>query len=374
MNNIEIMPVRSRKDLKKFIFLPEKIHRENSDWLPPLYMDEWALYDPGKNKSFSYCDHLTLIAHRNGEPAGRIMGLINHRYNENTGNKDGRFCFMESVNDPEVSGALIAAVEDWARERGMTRIVGPFAFSDKDPQGVQVEGFEYTPVLAAPNNGEWLGSLIEAAGYTVKEDLVEYLADIPSEIPEVYKRVLSRIGSNPDYRIIEFRNKKELKRYIIPILELMNETYTDHIYGYVPMTDKEKLDFARRYMPVLNPKFIKAFAIKGELAGFVIAMPDIAEGLRKARGRILPFGFIHILKAVRKSKQLLMLLGAIKAEHRGIGIDAILGAKMLETASNSKMKTLDSHLILGYNRRMQAEYERVGGKVVKRFRIYQKDL
>jgi hypothetical protein len=127
-------------------------------------------------------------------------------------------------------------------------------------------------------------------------------------------------------------------------------------------------------MPILDPRFIKAVKINDELASFVIAMPDIAEGLRKAKGRLFPFGFIHILRSVRKSTQLLMLLGAVKEEYRGKGLDAIMGSKILASAANSKMVTLDSHLILAHNRRMRAEYERIDGKVVKKFSIFQKQL
>ncbi len=373
MNKIEIRPVRSRRDLKNFIFLPEKIHSENKNWLPPLYSDEWILFNTSKNKSFEYCDHIMLLAFLDRKPAGRIMGIINKRYNDLKNENHARFCFFDSINDPAVSNALINKVEEWAITKGMEKIVGPLGFSDKDPQGIQIEGFEYPSVLAAPNNGPYLSQLVEREGYTKKVDLVDYIAEIPEDIPEVYKRVLSRVESRPDYRIIEFSNKKELKPYIIDVLQVMNDTYSN-IYGFVPLTDKEKEELAKRYMPILDPRFIKAFSIDKKLAGFVIAMPDIAPGLMKARGRLFPFGFIHILRAVHRSTNLLMLLGAVKEEYRGMGIDAIMGAKILETATRSRMTTLDSHLILENNTRMRAEYERIGGRVVKRYRIYQKDI
>jgi len=373
MSKIEIRPVRSKKDLKEFIFLPEKIHSGNKNWLPPLYSDEFILFNPRKNKSFEYCDHILLLAYREGKAVGRIMGLINQRYNELKNERNARFCFLDSINDSQVSKTLLGKVEEWAAERKMEKVVGPLGFSDKDPQGIQIEGFEYPSVLAAPNNASYLPGLVEMEGYIKRVDLVDYLADVPSEIPEVYKRVLSRVEIRPDYRIVEFRKKKELKPYIIDILELMNETYSN-IYGFVPLTDNEKEDLAKRYMPILDPRFIKVFFIEDTLAGFVIAMPDIAKGLMKARGRLFPFGFIHILRSVRKTTNLLMLLGAVKEEYRGKGIDAIMGAKILESATRSRMKTLDSHLILEHNTRMRAEYERIGGKVVKKYRIYQKDI
>jgi hypothetical protein len=373
MRKIEIREVVTRQDLKDFIYLPKKVHRNNPAWLPPLYSDEWLLYDPLKNKSFEYCDYTRLIAYIDNVPVGRIMGLINRRYNEIKEENNGRFCFLEAINDPDVVNALLGRVEDWAKKKGMSKIVGPFAFSDKDPQGLQVEGFEYGAVLSAPTNAEYLPRLVEAAGYGTEVELVDYIAKIPRELPEVHKRVLARLEGNESIKILEFSSKKELKPYVIDILQLMNDTYSN-IYGFVPLTDKEKQQLARRFMPILDPRFIKAIKIDGELVAFVIAMPDIADGLRKAKGRLFPFGFIHILRAVRKSTQLLMLLGAVKEEYRGKGLNVILGAKILASAANSKMVTLDSHQILAHNKRMRAEYERMDGELLKRFRIFQKAI
>lgn len=373
MKAIEIREVITRKDLREFIYLPEKVHRNNPSWLPPLYSDEWLLYDPKRNKSFEYCDYTRLLAYIDGKPVGRIMGLINQRYNDLKQESNGRFCFLEAIDDIEVVKRLLDSVEQWAREKGMKKLVGPLAFSDKDPQGLQTEGFEYGAVLSAPTNAAYLPELVAGNGYDTEVELVDYIAKIPRELPEVHRRVLARLNGRNDIEILEFSSKKELKPHIIDILQVMNDTYS-HIYGFVPLTDKEKKELARRFMPILDPRFIKAVRINNEMAAFVIAMPDIADGLRKAKGRLFPFGFIHILRAVKKSTQLLMLLGAVKEEHRGKGLDAIMGSKILSSAANSKMVTLDSHLILAHNKRMRAEYERIDGRVVKRFRIFRKAL
>ncbi len=373
MGEITLTEVVSRKDLKRFIYLPEKVHRNNTNWLPPLLMDEWLLFDPKKNKSFEYCDHIRLLALKDGKVAGRIMGLVNRRYNEIQNEQHGRFCFLECYNDREVSHALINRVEEWARQKGLDKVIGPMGFSDKDPQGAQISGFEYSPVIAAPNNADYLPGLIEAEGYTRKIDLVDYMADIPEELPDLYKRVLSRFGNRQGYKIIEFRTKKDIKPMILDVLQVMNDAYSS-IFGFVPLTDKEKKELAARYLPILDPRFIKAFSINDRVVGFVIAMPDLAEGLRKSRGRLFPFGFIHILRASKKSNNLQMLLGAILEEYRGLGLDVIMGAKILEEATRSRMKTLDSHLILEDNMKSRSEFDRINGKVVKTYRIYQKDL
>jgi ribosomal protein S18 acetylase RimI-like enzyme len=373
MGEITIKEVITRKELREFIYLPEKVHRDEPEWLPPIYMDEWELFDRKKNKSFTYADALMLLAYRDGKPVGRIMGLINKRYNQINNENHGRFCFMECYDDREVFHALISHIEDWIRRNGMNKIVGPLGFSDKDPQGFQIEGFEYPQFITAANNSPYMVPLIENEGYTKKVDLVNYLGELPRVFPEVYERVLERIRRTGEFKITEFPSKKRLKPYIIRVLELMNETFAE-IYGFVPLTDKEKTDFAARYLPILDPKFIKVVEKDDQLIGFAIGMPDLSKGIKSCRGRLLPFGIFRVLRESKRSRKLIMMLGGVKKEYRGKGIDVMMGVKILQDAINSRMETIDSHLVLEDNLKMRGEYERIGLKVVKKFRIYQKEL
>ena len=373
MSEIVISEVRTKSDRRKFIYLPEQVHQNEKNWLPPIYMDEWLLFDPKKNKSYKYADTVLYIAYDGKKVVGRIMGIINNRYNNLNNETHGRFCFIECYNDQKIAHALIGKVEEWAKARGMVKIVGPLGFSDKDPQGVQIEGFEYSQVMTAPTNSEYLPQLIVNEGYETKVDLVNYLAPMPEQLPPLYEKILTRVGNNSGLKTIEFASKKEIKPYIIEVLELMNETFAE-IYGFVPLTEKEKLEFAGRYLPILDPSFVKIVVAKEKVIGFAIGMPDISEGLRKAGGKLFPFGLFQILKASKKSKKLLMLLGGVSKEYRGQGIDVLMGVKIIQSGMKNKMEVIDSHLVLETNSRMRSEYERIGGKVVKRFRIYQKDL
>lgn len=373
MGELVIKEVLSKKDRRDFIYLPEKIHKDEPEWLPPIYMDEWELYDKNKNKSYQYSDALLLLAYRDGKPVGRIMGIVNNRYNRLNNEYHGRFCFMECFNDKEVFHALLSRVEEWVRQKGMTKIIGPLGFSDKDPQGFQIEGFEYPQFMTSPTNSAYMPELIENEGYFKKVDLVNYLGKLPDVFPEIYEKVLHRVENNNEYKIIEFSSKKALKPYIIEILELMNETFAE-IYGFVPLNDKEKTDFAARYLPILDPKFIKAIKTNGTLVGFAIGIPDFSKGIKDARGRLFPFGIFKILKDSRRSKKLLMMLGGVKKAYRGKGLEVLMGVKILQSGIKHKMDTIDSHLVLENNIKMRSEYERIGCQVVKKFRIYQKDL
>jgi hypothetical protein len=373
MGEIIIKEVKTKKDKRDFIYLPSKIHKNDPTWLPPIYADEWELFNEKKNKSYQYADTVLYLAYLDNKIVGRIMGIVNRRYNEIHKEQHGRFCFLESINDQEILKSLIFKIECWAKEKGMLKLVGPLGFSDKDPQGFQIEGFEYPKFIVCPTNDKYLPELIVNEGYTKYQDLVNYLAEVPDKLPDIYNKILSRVAENDEFRIKTFRSKKELKPYIVPVLDLMNQTFME-IYGFVPLEDQEKKELAARYMMILDPRFIKVVEAKEGLIGFAVGIPDISEGIRKAKGRLFPFGIFSIFRELKRSKKLLMLLGGVRKSHRGKGIDVLMAVKMLQSCMENKMELIDLHLILESNTRMRAECDRINGRIIKKFRIYQKDL
>jgi hypothetical protein len=373
MGDIIIKEVLTRRDKRRFIYLPSKVHKNNPNWLPPIYLDEWELFDYKKNKSYQFADTVLYLAYQDKKVVGRIMGIINRRYNAIHNEQHGRFCFLECYENKDIVHALINQVQTWARDKGMIKLVGPLAFSDKDPQGFQIEGFEYPKFIICPTNDKFLPEMILNEGFEKLRDLVNYLAKTPEEMPSVYKNILSRVSQNKEYKIVEFNSKKELKPYLLPILELMNQTFME-IYGFVPFNDSEKKEFIARYMMILDPKFIKVVEGKDGLIGFAGGIRDISEGVKKAGGRLLPLGIFRILLESKRSKKLLMLLGGVKEAYRGKGIDVLMAIKLLQACIEHKIELIDLHLILEDNYKMRAECERIGGRVIKKFRIYQKDL
>ena len=371
--SVEVRPVSGRKELKQFIFLPEQIHKNHKKWLPPIYPDEWQFYDPKKNPAFGFADTLLLLAWSEGKPVGRIMGIVNRRYNERSGEHTARFGFLECYDDQEVASVLLGAVEAWARGLGMNRVVGPMGFSDQDPEALMVEGFEMETCLALYHNFDFMPRLIETAGYAKEVDYVGYIVPVPDKLPPLYERVCARLARQHEFRLLEFPNKRVLKRYIRKVFELMNDTY-EHLYGYVPLTAAEMDEFARRYLPVVDVRFVKV-ALKGDdVVAFIIGMPNINSGIRRARGRLFPFGILHILWSLRRSKKLDLFLGAIRPDCRGRGLDVLIGAAMMRSAKAAGFPIMDAHKEMETNLAVRAEMERVGGQVKKRFRIYQKSL
>ncbi len=371
--SIELYQVKSKSDLKEFIYLPEKIHKNHNNWLYPLYSDDKIFFNPKKNRAFNYCDTMLVLAKRNGKVVGRIMGIINHRYNKINNENFGRFCFMETFEDKEVFHELISFVENWAKNKGMEKLVGPFGFSDEDPQGFLIEGFDEPTVMITNCSFPYMAQMIEEEGFSKKMDFVQYKINTPNEVPALYERVAQRPMSN-GYKIVEFTKRKQLKPFIRPVLGLTNDTYTE-IFGYVPFSEEEMDDFAKRYIPILDPKFIKVITNKEDkVVAYVIGMPNISEGINKAKGRMFPFGFIKILRSMKKTNQLDLLLGAVKDDLRNIGLDTMLANAMLKSAKDRGLILIDSHVVMETNTKMRAEVEKLGAKIYKRYRIFQKDL
>lgn len=375
LQKIEIQEVNSKSDLSKFIHLPAAIHQNHHNWVPPIYMDDWEFFNPKKNKSFDSCDTILMLAYRAKKVVGRIMGIIHHKYNEKHQENRARFAFFETWNDEEVASTLIQSVESWAREKGMDRLVGPLAFSDKDPQGFLIEGFDEPAVIASNCNFPYQTELLEKNAYAKEVDLVVYQIKIPNPIPEFYLKIQERaIRQNQGLQVLEFTSRTKVKPYIHPVLRLLNSTFTE-IFGFIPFTEAEMDDFANRYLFLINPRFIKVVVNEqNEVVAFVIGMSHIGEGIQKAKGYLFPFGIFRIFASARKTKQLNLLLGGIHPDYRGKGLDVMMGVKMLESASAQGKTVIDSHLELEYNTKVRAEMEKMGGVVYKRFRVFGKDL
>lgn len=371
--SVEVREVSSRSELKQYIYLPAKIHSREENFLPPIYMDEWNFYNPKKNHAFKQCDTILALAWKDKKVVGRIMGIIHHTYNQVHNENSARFEFFDCYNDPEVSHALIAYIEQWGRNHEVDRMVGPFGFSDKDPEGFLVEGYEYLPLIASACNPPYMVELLEAEGYTKEMDCLMFRFPIAQELPPLYHRINQRFHQKGEFRLVEFLNKRQLKPYIIPVLRLMNETY-DELFGYVTLSDTEIMELADRYLPVIDARFVKIIMKDDQVVAFVVGIPNFSVGIKKSGGRLFPFGIIHIIRASAKSKQMDMMLGAVKRNFQGTGLEIVAGMSLLNSAKAAGMDHLEFHSILENNRPMVAEMERVNLKPHKRFRVFHKEL
>ncbi|PQJ77824.1 hypothetical protein [Polaribacter porphyrae] len=371
---IQLLEVHTKKELKQFIMLPYTIHKNHKEWLPPLISDEWKIFDKTKNHSFEHCNTILYLAKKNNAIVGRIMGIINHIYNKGSNEKNVRFFGLECYDDAEVYDKLITAVEAWGKEKQMDKIIGPLGFSDKDPQGFLIEGFkEQITVMVTNHSYEYMISHTERNGYQKKLDIFQYTAKIPEKTAEIYTRIAERATRN-GYKVKEFKKSNQVKPYINDVFQLINKTYKD-IYGFAPLDDKEAKEFSERFLPLLKPQYIKlVLDASNTIVAFVVAMPDISEGFKKTKGRLFPFGFLHILKAFKKTNQLNLLLGCVDENIRNSGLVALLNIALLDAARSNNLTVLDSHLILEENTKMRAIIERMEHTIYKKYRIFEKSL
>ena len=370
---LSVKEVLIKKELKQFIYLPAKIYKNNPIWVPPIYSDEWKYFNKRKYKPYKYCDTILFLAFRGKEAVGRIMGIVNREYNALKNEKAARFEHFVCYNEPEIAKLLLDKIKEWAKSKGMNELVGPFGFNDKDPQGLLIEGYNHHPVISTTYNEEYLVKILEHQGFTKKVDLVAYNIPVPDRIPDFYTKIFERVNRNNEFEMLEFTSRKKLKPYIVPVFRMVNETFTD-IYGFAPISDEEAIEFANIYLPILDPEFVKIIVKDEKEVAFILAMPDISQGIKKAKGKLFPFGIIKILRSRKKTKKLVLLLGAIDPKYRGIGLDTMLGIKTLQTAQKKGLNNIDSHLELETNTKVRAEMEKMGGKVYKKYRIYKQDI
>ena len=330
MSKIEIKEVKSKSDLNKFIAFPNKLYKGNKYRVPQLDIYEKKSLDRKKNPAFDFCVAKYWLAYKNNKIAGRIAGIINHKSNEIWNEKHMRFGWIDFIDDLEVSGALIKTVENWARQKGMTAVHGPLGFSDMDLEGMLIEGFNEIGTQATIYNYPYYPVHLEELGYKKDADWVQFEIKVPDKVPDKLKRISSFVLQKYDLKILNAKKSKDLLPYTKSMFYTLNEAFKS-LYGFVPLTDKQIEQYTKDYFSAIDVKFVCFVLDKNnEVAGFGISIYSLSEALQKAKGKLFPFGFIHILKALRKNNKVDMLLQAVKPEYQNKGVAAIFYSKMMQ--------------------------------------------
>ena len=373
--SVQIRQVTTKGDYKSFIYLPEKIHHAHPNWVHPLYIDEEAFFNPDKNPAFQKNPNILFLAYRDNILVGRIMGIIPTGFNQSNQSKDARFSYFECYDDREVFEALLKAVESWAIEQGSDQLIGPLGFSDKEPQGFVTMGHNEKSMLVTNCNFKYMVDFIEEQRFEAFVKLCQYDVPLTEKIIHRYLPFAERVKRNLQVKVHEFNKSSEIKPYVQKVFQLINKTY-NKIYGFSETTEKEADEFARRFLPLLNPRLIKLITDENDdVVAFIIGMPDLSNGIRKAKGRLLPLGWMHIWKASRRSKRLVLLLGAVKNEYQNKGLDAVLAVTLIGSALDLGFTMMDSHLIMKDNIKMRREIERLENfRQYKEYSIFRKSL
>ena len=373
--SIEVRQVSSAKDLRTFIRIPFSLYKDSPYWVPPLFFDESNNLRKDKNPAFEFCEAEYWIAYKDGKPAGRIAGMINPRSMAKWGNKDARFGWIDFIEDIEVAKALLGAVEDWARSKGMEALVGPMGFTDLDREGMLVEGFEELGTFAMIYNHPYYPEYLGRLGYVKEVDWVEYEVKTPKTIPEKALRVQELIRKRSGIRLYEWKSKKELiSRFAGDIFRLIDEAYAK-LYGTFVLTERQAEAYIHQYLGFVDPRFVKVVVdSEDRLVCFAICMPSLSRAMQKARGSLLPFGWFHILRALRNPKTVDMYLIAVKPEWVNRGVIAFLMTSLAESCIKAGVETNETNAELETNHQVQSIWKDFDRRQHKRRRAFKKAL
>lgn len=372
--SVEIRAVSSGRDLRRFVRLPFSIYKGCEQWVPPLIRDETKKLTNRHNPSFDHCVSRFWLAFKDGRAVGRIAGIINQRAIEKWGKADVRFGFLEFTDDPSVSAALFHTVEQWAAEHGMTGVHGPMGFTGLDPEGMLVEGFDELGTMTEIYNHAYYPRHVESLGYEKVTDWVEYDVSTPDEIPDKAVRVGKLVLKRSGLHLVEAQSPRDLVKYVDPVFDLVNEAYAG-IYGTVELTREQVSSYTKRYFRFLDPRFNKFIVDDdGELVAFGLIFPSLAAALRKANGRLFPFGFVHLNRAIKHPKRLNLGLIAVTKEHQGGGVPAILFTEAIRAAIECGITGAETGRELESNTKVRSLWKSFNARQHKRRRVYRKDL
>lgn len=374
---IEIKPVAPvKKELRRYVQFGIDLYKNNPYFVPPLIFDEVDTLLPDKNPAFEFCTAQSFMAYRDGKPAGRITGIINDVVNRRTGENTLRFGFVDFIDDAEVVDALFDAVARWGRSQGMTSIVGPMGFSDLDHEGMLTEGFEELGTMSTIYNYPYYPAHMERMGFEKDAQWVEYRMAVPDKVPDKYQRIAEIVRKKYDLRVLKFTNRKELKdRYGQALFELINESY-DKLYGYSPLTQKQIDHYIGMYLGILRLDCVCVIVDSDDnLVGVGISLPSFSKALQRGRGRLFPFGWWHIIKALKAHNDIVdLMLVAVKPEYQSKGVNALLFADLLPTYIKNGYKFAESNPELEDNAAVQLQWQYFERRQHRRRQAYRKSL
>lgn len=375
--SIYVHPISTDRDqLSQYVQFPIDLYRDNACYVPPLVIDQIATLSPEGNPAFDFCEAQSFMAFDNGEPVGTITAIINRAANEKTGKRQMRFGFMDFVDNEEVVDGLIDAVAEWGRERGMTEMVGPVGFTDMDPEGMLIEGFDEMGTMATIYNYPYYVRHFERLGFEKDADWVEYRITVPDSIPEKHTRIGEIVMRKYGLSIKKFTSRSKIRNeYGRAIFELINEAYAD-LYGFVPLTDRQIEHYINIYIGVLRLDDVTLIVDKDEkLVALGISMPSMSEALRKSRGKLFPFGWYHILKAIKGHTDVVdLLLVAVKPEYQSKGVNALIFNDLIPRYNAHGYKFAESNVELEGNESVQKQWEYFERRQHRRRRAWKKAL
>ena len=375
---VEIRQIQpTRRNLLKFVHFPiDVIYRDSKYYVPPLVTDEVNTLRPDKNPAFDFCEAAYFLAYRDGKIVGRIAGIINYVVNERNNKKEARFSYIDFIDDAEVADALIDAVTKWGKSKGMEHLTGPLGFTDMDPEGMLIEGFDRIGTTGAVYSHAYYHKHLERLGFVKDVDWLEFLITIPKEVPEKMARLANVMSERLNLTTIKYTDRKKLvEDYGDAIFRLINVAY-DELFGYSPLTDKQIKHYIKMYLPFLPLDDLSMVIEKStrELIGVGITIPSMSKALIKNRGRLFPMGWKPLLDSFKKNDVVDLMLIAVKPEYQNKGVNSLIFNDLIPVFNNHGYTHAESNHELELNTKVLKQWEYFETEQHKRRRAYTKEI
>ena len=375
--SVEIRPVRTRAELRKFVNFPEKLYRHNPYYVPPLVFDQMDTLDQKKGAAQEFCDSVLYMAYRDGEPVGRVAAIVNHKANEQWTHKEVRFGWYDFVEDREVARALMDKVYEFGREHGMESVVGPLGFTDFDPEGMLVEGYDQLSTMALIYNYPYYNDYLAEMGFVKDADWIEYKVQVPTVMPERWPRLEKIISERANVHLRPLTRKIiRQEDYGHKVFKCINECYKD-LYNFTVLPDHMADKYLGFYLSILDLRFLSMVENeKGELVAFGISMPSIVKALQKTRGKLFPWGWWPLLKAmfIKHGDMVELLLVGVHPDYQNSGVNSLVFMDMFRKYNQMGIKVAETNAILEDNFKNQGQFRDFEHECKKRRRSYIRKL
>lgn len=374
---IDIKEICSKRELKQFIKFGNDLYKDCEFFCPRIMADELTTLNPKTNPASEVCEQVLYMAFREGKPVGRICGIINHAANEHWGKKEVRFGWFDFIDDEQVSFALLDAVAQWGKNKGCTLLNGPVGFTDWDYEGLLIEGFDYLAPVASLYNYPYYQKHLEDYGMTKENDWIEFQITPPFDIPERIKRLADVVTERSHVHIDPVKSSKEVvRKYGLEFMDVLDSAY-QKLYNYQPMTKRQKEFYRDHYFPLINFDFTSIIVNEqNEIVGVSVGMPDISKAVKKCGGKLFPFGWWHILKALKAKKleAFDLLLIAVRPDYQGRGINSLIILKQIPNLTKYNVQRVETTSMMETNNLVQENFKYFNYKQHKRRRAYIKDI
>ena len=372
---VVVKEVKTKRELRAFVHFPNDLYRGNPYYVPQIESMDRDTLTPTKNHAFEVCEGKYWLAYdEKDRVVGRVAGIINHRYNEKTGEKTCRFGWIDFVDDREVSEALMKTVEGYAKEMGMDVLSGPSGFLEFDAAGVLVEGFDQLPTAYGKYNDPYYENHLLDLGYQKEVDFVEYRILVPEVIPDRYARMAELVSIKNGLRQATLNNRSDIDPYLDGVFQCMNTAYSQ-LHGFSELTEGQCEDLKKQFLGNVNVDFLSIILdAQGEVVAFGLALPSLSKALQKAKGSLFPFGFVHILNALKDNDTIDLLLIAIDRKYHNKGVNAMIFDKLANGIVKNGIKYIESTRELEDNTSVQNLWHAFDHTLHKRARVYRKTI